>query len=91
MNIQFSEAEKLWISKQRLLRNTELGFFHTLTSMLSEVGQRFQNMGWRANPWDRCLQVYRPHWQADSMGIHYETYLDSDCLVDGRAHVGLHV
>lgn len=91
MNIWFSDAEKLWIDKQRILKNIEQSFFHKLRSMIHEVGQRFQNMGWRVNVSEECLQVYRPHWQTDWQGIHYEAFLNADCLLQGRLDTGLHV
>lgn len=91
MNIQFSEEEKLWISRQGLLQDTERSFSRTLKSILHEVGQRFQSTGWKANLSDRCLQIYRHHWQEDWEGIHYETYLNTERLLDGQLHVGLHV
>lgn len=88
MNHSFSEGEKLWILRQRVLRDAERSFFHSLSGMIHDVAERFQATGWKPHVADGCFQIYRPHWQA---GTHYEFLVNEKRVLSRRAHVGLHV
>jgi hypothetical protein len=75
MTEQFSEATKMWLEKQGVLRTAEDRFFYEWVRILRSAERRLKRKGWGIRLFgDRSefMQVYRPYWPSGLGGVHYQ-------------------